>query len=409
MKDIFDPEVALWQKVEAMARDCFRVYHFQEIRTPLLESTDLFVRGIGGETGVVKKEMYTFLDKGEDSVTLRPEGTASVVRAFIEHHLDKVDPVSKLYYIGPMFRYERPQKGRLRQFHQIGAEIFGSSSPLSDVEMIGMLDGFVRQLGISSYSIQINSLGCKECRPIFEKQLASFLASKKETLCTECQDRLLRNPMRVFDCKKETCQKQLKEAPVMINHLCEPCRQHFSQVEGGLKGAGVNFNVNPRIARGLDYYQRTAFEFLSDQLGSQNAFAGGGRYDGLVQDLGGPEIPGVGFAIGLERLLLLLPEGIQSTLKEKKIYVAFLGGVGHCKAVGITRDLRNAGLICEMDYAEKSLKSQMRRADKLECDYVIILGDNEVQAGRAQVKDLSKRTQTEIPFDDLVQYFKISV
>ncbi len=406
MKDIFAPEVVLWQKVEAMARECFRTYHYQEIRTPLLESTDLFVRGIGQETGVVKKEMYTFLDKGNDSVTLRPEGTASVVRAFIEHHLDRVDPVNKLYYIGPMFRYERPQKGRLRQFHQIGVEIFGSASPLSDVEMIGMLDSLVQKLGITAYTIQINSLGCFDCRPLFEKKLISFLTTKKETLCGECQDRLVRNPLRVFDCKKEICKQQLKDAPIILDHLCEPCRQHFSAVEGGLKGAGVSFIVNPRIARGLDYYQRTAFEFLSDQLGAQNAFAGGGRYDGLVKDLGGPDLPGVGFAIGFERLLLLLPQGISSDVKDQKIYIAFLGGVGHCKAVGVARDLRNAGVTCEMDYAEKSLQAQMRRADKLGCTHVIILGDNEVQAGKAQVKDFSKKTQTEISFGDLIQHFK---
>jgi len=406
MKDILPAEVSLWQRVERVARDYFHRYFYQEIRTPIMEPTSLFARGIGENTGVVQKEMYTFMDKGNESVTLRPEGTASVVRSFLEHHLSKEDPIAKLYYMGPMFRYERPQKGRFRQFHQLGVELLGTSSALADAEVITMLDGLVRALGISSFTLQINSLGCGVCRQPFEEKLVNFLNAKKENLCVECQGRIERNPLRVFDCKKESCRSLLVDAPLLIDHLCEGCKTHFDLVEGGLKGAKVPYEVNPRIARGLDYYQRTAFELVSSGLGAQNSFAGGGRYDGLVQELGGPATPGVGFAIGLERLILLMPQ--IKEVEGKKLYLAFADGVGHCKAIALVHELRQAGVVCEMDYEARSLKSQMRRADKLGVTHVVILGEQEVQKGSVQLKTFATKEQVEVSFENLGGFLKES-
>lgn len=407
MKDLIAPEIGRWQAIEATARAHFAAYGFSEIRTPILEETHLFERGIGTETGVVQKEMYTFLDKGGDSVTLRPEGTASVVRAYLEHHLEKADPVNKLYYIGPMFRYERPQKGRLRQFHQIGAELFGAAHPAADAETIALLDQFVRKLGITQFELQINSLGCQtpDCRPKYLETIRAFFNARKTEFCEQCQKRIETNPLRVLDCKNAKCQELAKDAPVMLDFLCGECKPHFDSVRKGLDDLKVTYVLNPRIVRGLDYYNRTAFELLSNALGSQNAFAGGGRYDGLVQSMGGDNTPGVGFAIGVERLALLLPEA--QAAPSKKIYIASMGDAAKAVARQIAFDLRGNEMICELDYEEKSFKAQFRRANKLGATHIVILGDNEIAAKKAAVKDLATGVQQEVELNGLVEFFKL--
>ncbi|MBX7149222.1 histidine--tRNA ligase [bacterium] len=404
MKDNLSPDIALWQAVEKTAREHFSKYFYEEIRTPLLEETSLFERGIGTETGVVKKEMYTFDDKGGDSVTLRPEGTASVVRAYIEHNIQRADPVTKFYYIGPMFRYERPQKGRLRQFHQIGVELFGATEPAADAEVIGMLDLFFQKVGVKNYELQINSLGCTECRVPFQKKLTDHLKSLAGELCADCQERITKNPMRVFDCKVEKCKEKLKAAPVLLDALCVPCKTHFDAVKSGLDAAQTKYIVNPRIARGLDYYQRTAFEFLSNDLGSQNAFAGGGRYDGLVKELGGPDVPAVGFALGMERLILLLGDK-KPEVGGKKTYIVFMGSGTESPARKLAGELRAKGMTVEIDYAEKSMKAQLRRAGKYNFDYVIILGESELAKGVAQLKDYKTGEQKEVVFSSIASLF----
>lgn len=405
MKDILPAEVGQWQFVENTARDHFCAYNYQEIRTPLLEETDLFERGIGKETGVVKKEMYTFLDKSGDSITLRPEGTASVVRAYIEHHLDQQDPVTKLYYLGPMFRYERPQKGRFRQFHQIGCELIGPKSFAADVEVIAMLDHFVRMLGITAFRLEINSLGCleaTECRPTFLKKIRAYFETQA-TLCSECQKKREQNPLRILDCKNETCRAIAKTAPVILESLCSNCSTHFNGVKMGLESLKVPYTLNARIVRGLDYYDKTAFELISDDLGAQNAFAGGGRYSSLIPSMGGPMVPGIGFAIGMERLLLLLPK--RPSVTSKKIYFAVMGETAQGMALELTTKLRAKGLLCDMDFDLKSLKSQMRRADKNGFTHVVILGDQEIANQKAPIKDLKKSTQEEVALDQLTDYF----
>ncbi len=407
-KDILPPESALWQKMEQISRAHFALYHFDEIRTPILEETDLFVRSIGTETGVVKKEMYTFLDKGGDSVTMRPEGTASVVRSYIEHNLERVDPIAKLYYIGPMFRYERPQKGRQRQFHQAGCELIGSDSAEADIEIIVLLYDLINKLGVKNFELQINSLGCLEnenCRPRYLKTITDYLTGQKENLCGECQRKLEINPLRILDCKNEACKALAFKAPIILDFLCGDCKPHFEQLTGGLNQLEVACKINPRIVRGLDYYNRTAFEVISNDLGSQNAFAGGGRYNKLIASMGGSDKPAIGFAIGLERLMLLLAG--QNTIPNKKlVYMVCLGAGVKEKARQLTRTFRAAGVVCEMDYEEKSLKAQMRRADKLGASFVVMLGDNEIAKGVASVKNMVAKSQIEVPFDQLIEHLR---
>lgn len=404
MKDLLPEEAGLWQKVEVQARQLFEHYSYQEIRTPLLEDTNLFIRGIGSQTGVVQKEMYTFNDKGDELVTLRPEGTASVVRAYIEHSLQAQDPTTKLYYFGPMFRYERPQKGRLRQFHQIGAELLGPLSPFADAEVIQLLDQLVRRLGVNDFELRLNSLGCALCRPAFYQKLQSYLKERLEKLCEDCKKRYEKNPLRVFDCKNETCIKLLEKAPVILDDFCSFCRNHFDQVKTSLDETKTSYVIFPRMARGLDYYEKTAFELVSSQLGAQNAFAGGGRYDRLVKELGGPDVPGVGFAIGMERLILLLKDQ-PITHPQTKIYIAWLGEVPFKKAREVALNLRKSGLICDMDFEAKSLKAQLRRANKLNFTHVIILGEDEVKNNKAQVKNFATQKQEEVALDQLKGHF----
>lgn len=404
MNDVLPGEVETWQFLEQSARDVFGLYGFSEIRTPIAEKTELFCRSIGETTDIVEKEMYTFNDKSEKSLTLRPEGTAPVMRSFIQNRLYTLDPISKLYYMGPMFRYERPQKGRYRQFHQIGVEVVGVEDAKIDAQVLAMLHQYFVRIGIESVSLQINSLGCPECRPLYREELISFLESRLDTLCAECQRRYQTNPLRVLDCKVAGCQTATVDAPSVLDHLCSPCNEHFSQVKGYLTSLGIPFVVNSRMVRGLDYYVRTTFELVTDQLGSQNAVAAGGRYDGLVESLGGPALPGIGFAIGLERLVLMKGEQRISS-PPPQLFIAAIGKEAAERAFVLMSQLQVAGVRVEMDYLGKSLKAQMRRANKLNVAYTLILGEEELESGHAQLKNMSDSSQSMVALDTLIEVF----
>ncbi len=406
MSDIMPPASAAWRKLENTALTVFGSYGYKEVRTPMLEKTELFIRSIGSDTAVVEKEMYSFKDQSDDMLSLRPEGTASTVRAYIESGAYQAEAVAKYIYIGPMFRRERPQKGRYRQFHQIGVEALGIASPLIDAEQIAMCDHFFKELGLKDYSIEINSLGCKECRPGYNKIFGDFLTSKKVHLCGDCLRRIEKNPLRALDCKNPACIEAMKDAPLIGEYLCGDCKAHMSEVQKYLKELGTKFVVNQRIVRGLDYYVRTAFEFITTKLGSQNAFGAGGRYDGLVKELGGPDVSGVGFALGVERILLLMEEGgLQLKEKEALVFFALMGEPARERLVPIIDKLRQDGVYVELDYDNHSLKSQMRRADKLFAHTVVIIGDEEIKKGVAIVRNMHTKEQEEVKFDDLVRHF----
>jgi histidyl-tRNA synthetase len=393
--DILPGEVEKWQHIETTARKVFSRYGFAEIRVPIMEKTELFARSIGDVTDIVEKEMYSFIDKGDNRVTLRPEGTAGVIRSLIENRLYIADPVSKLFYMGPMFRYERPQKGRYRQFHQIGAEITGVADPKVDAQVLTMLRHLFDELGISEPSLEINSLGCPECRPDYRITLQSFLRERIDSLCADCKRRLETNPLRVLDCKVEGCKTATTEAPAMLDNLCDPCAGHFDSVRQFLQIAGTEYRINRRMVRGLDYYTRTTFELVTGLLGSQSAVAAGGRYDGLVSDLGGPAIPGIGFAMGVERIALLL--AAESFAKAADLFIVALGEAASSKAFELMCRVQRLGFSVELDYDGKSMKSQMRRADKLACRYTLIIGETELAAGTAPLKEMATGSQTEVP------------
>jgi histidyl-tRNA synthetase len=408
--------VELWQTIEATARRVFSAYHFAEIRIPILEKTELFSRSIGETSDIVEKEMYTFPERYGDvsatakpdvvrdsaTVTLRPEGTAGVVRAYIEAEMFKTEPVRKLYYMGPMFRRERPQKGRMRQFHQIGAEVLGRGDPVADVELLLLLHDFMRALELTEPSLQLNSLGCAECRPSYREKLLAFLQQRQERLCHNCRRRIERNPLRALDCKEPGCIQATQDAPSILDSLCSQCREHFATVQRLLRATGVGFTLNSRMVRGLDYYCRTAFEWTTAKLGSQSAVAAGGRYDGLVQALGGPAIPGVGFAIGVERIAMLLKMQERPAFGELAIYVVWVGENARDWAFPVVHQLRQKGLAVEMEGDVRSLKSQMRRADKLQASSVLIIGDEELNKGVAILRDMASKQQEEVRLDNLV-------
>lgn len=408
MNDILPAEAVLWQKLETVSRDVLSRYGYGEIRTPLLEDTSLFSRGIGTDTQVVQKEMYTFADRSGDSITLRPEGTASVVRAYVQHALKAQEDICKLYYMGPMFRHERPQKGRLRQFHQIGVEIFGTDSPHADAEIVTVTDRIAKGVGLGGYTIYVNSLGTHEERRVYLGVLKGYFIQNKTGLCAECQKRLETNPLRILDCKNEACQKLGDHAPKITDHLGEESRKHFSLFQQDLKSHGIEFQVNPRIVRGLDYYERTTFEFVSDKLGSQSAFAGGGRYNQLVQELGGDATSAVGVALGCERLILLMQEALaenQSPTLSGVYFVSF-DEISQAKARELLQKVRDAGFRAEAAYESKSLKSQMRRANKLGYRYAALLGGDEMARQEVTLKDLSSGEQRAIGFDQIVANLK---
>lgn len=405
MKDILPPESNRWQWVEGIAREVFGLYGYREMRLPLLERTELFARSIGADTDIVAKEMYTFTDRHGDSMTMRPEATAQVVRAFLENRLEKGAGIKKYFLIGPMFRYERPQKGRYRQFHQINCEALGSDAPELDAEVILMLWDLLKRLGLGNLQLLINSLGCPDCQMDFKAKLKIFLFNR-EGWCPDCQRRRETNAMRVLDCKSQNCQELLRTAPVLKDCLCEACSQHYSRVLMLLGQFGIDFIEQPRLVRGLDYYTRTAFEVTAESLGAQDAVAGGGRYNGLTRELGGPDLPGLGFAIGEDRLMEVLPaEAGQDS--HRSIFLAALGPAARENGLALLQELRSEGLPAEMDFDDRSLKAQMSLADRLGAGWVVILGDRELAAGEAVIRDMGTGSQEAVPIQELKTALKI--
>ncbi len=402
MNDILPDQVGWWQKVEKTAREVLENFGYREIRTPVAEKLELFARSIGESTDIVEKEMYSFQDRNGDFLALRPEATASVVRAYIQHNL-QADPIlQKFYAVGPMFRHERPQKGRYRQFHQIDAEVFGIDSPMIDAEIMHMLHLFLERLGVSGIMLNINTLGCPECRKTYRKVLQDYLIAAGDDFCPDCLRRRVTNPLRVFDCKVERCKALITGAPAIMDSIDDECRAHFDAVRGYLTRLGTPFVINPRMVRGLDYYMRTTFEVVTDRLGSQNAIGGGGRYNGLVKDLGGPDVAGIGFAIGMERLILLLQQDQTEPARAAQVFVAALGEAAGARGFLLVQELRDRGIEAEMDYEGRSLKSQMRRADKTGARYVLILGEDELNRGEIQLRDMREKTQKNLPLDGVV-------
>lgn len=401
--DILPDEIALWQFLEARALAVFGLYGFTEIRSPLFEKTELFARAVGAATDIVEKEMYTFADRGGDSLSLRPEGTASVVRAFVQQSQHRQLPW-KVWYRGPMFRYERPQKGRQRQFHQIGCELFGPVGPLADAELMAMVMHYLGTIGLStSLVLEINSLGCLECRPPYRELLITALRQSTAHLCEDCSHRMERNPLRVLDCKRETCRAAITTAPIMLDHLCPGCRDHFQQLKGHLESLEVPYIVNPRMVRGLDYYNRTAFEVTSVGLGAQNAVAAGGRYDGLVAQMGGTSTPAIGFAMGMERLVLLLdPQLIPARVMD--VYMATLGESAEKAGLVLAETLRRGGISVELNLGGGSLKSQMKRADRSQARFTVMVGDTEIENKRVIIKDMTEGSQQEVAWSEVTDH-----
>jgi histidyl-tRNA synthetase len=406
-RDLLPPDTVLWQRVEVEAHRVFAAYHYGEIRTPVLEETALFSRSVGADTDIVMKEMYTFRDRDEESLTLRPEATASVVRAYIEHSLYNQGGIHKLYYVGPMFRRERPQKGRYRQFYQIGAEVLGSQSPLVDVEVLEMLVLFLERVGIREYQLLLNSVGCPKCRAEYLNVLREALQSVKASMCADCQRRADTNPLRVLDCKVETDQPIIEKLPKIIDHLDPECREHFDRVTSELQSCGLAYQVTPRLVRGLDYYTRTTFEITSGALGAQNAVVGGGRYDGLSEMLGGPPTPGMGFSIGQDRLILAVQAAaLLKSAAPLAAYVVWMGEAALPPASRLVRELRAQGLSVEIDYDPMKIKKAMGVANKLQARFAIIIGEGELSSGRYQVKDMTSGEQQELNPGTIASFLK---
>ncbi len=397
--DLYEPDSTAFTIMEDTARQVFKSYGYTELRIPILERTELFARSIGGETDVVQKEMYTFIDKGGRSLTMRPEATAGVMRAFIESGQANQPGIFKFFTFGPMFRYERPQKGRMRQFHQINCECLGPTEPYADAEVIIMLMDFLTKLGIKNLIVELNSLGCKECRPAYRDKLKAFLMSLPiEQLCEDCQRRMETNPMRILDCKIETRKELIKNSPVIMDHICPSCKEHFACVDEQLTTNGLKWRLNPRLVRGLDYYTRTTFEIVSSEIGAQGSVSGGGRYDGLINYLGGPDIPGVGFACGMERLAMLLPK---KEIPRPDFYIAVVEETALSEAFRIAKNLRQAGFNGEMSFNARSLKSQLKTASRLNAKKCLVLGGNELQKSTIQIKDMDSGEQQEILQEEL--------
>jgi histidyl-tRNA synthetase len=406
MKDIMPPDIFVWQSVEKKAREVFSAFGFREIRPPIVESTAVFTRSIGENTDIVEKEMYTFEDKGGRSITLRPEGTAPVVRCYVENHLYNMPPPQKFFYSGPMFRYERPQSGRFRQFYQIGAECFGSPHAESDAEMLSMLLHFLSGVGLPNLKFQLNSIGCETCRPTFKEALVDFFSGKLDDLCADCRRRYGQNPLRILDCKVEGCRESRKGAPVVRDHLCGDCKTHFERLLLLLEKLGIAYAINHEMVRGLDYYTRTTFEVTSENLGAQNAVAAGGRYDRLVKEFGGPETPAVGFAIGMERIIGLLKATVQYTIPRPAVFLAMIGKQTGVEGLLIADRLRKEGMWVELGDAGSSLKSQMRRADRLDAEYVFLIGEDELRSGNVTWKRLSDSAEGQVTVSEVVDFMR---
>jgi len=404
-RDIYGLESKYWQKVEKTLKETFQAFNYQEFYLPVLEKVEVFNRGIGASTDIVEKEMFAFEDRDGTFVALRPEGTASIVRAYVENKLYNPPSTLKYFYIGPMFRRERPQKGRFRQFTQAGIEVFGSAGPAIDADVICILYKLAQNLGIDKYvSMEINSIGCPECRPAYNEKLIAYFNSNKEELCEDCLRRLDKNPMRILDCKNEKCKVITKDAPVALDHLCGGCEEHFTGVKSYLDILEVPYVVNPMMVRGLDYYVRTAFEMVTDKLGSQAAVGAGGRYDGLIQLLGGPDVPGIGFASGIDRIVALCM--LDETEKENEIdaFVVSFMDISDKEAVKLVNKLRCAGISADLDYDFKKMKKQFSLADKNGARFTIILGEDEMNKGTAAVKDMESGGQEEIEISKIIEY-----
>jgi histidyl-tRNA synthetase len=407
-QDLLPVQTEKWQVVEEVMRSEAKIHGFGEIRTPVFEDTRLFQRSVGETTDVVQKEMYTFKDKGDRSITLRPEGTAGVVRAMLEHGLYNEALPLKYYYFTTCYRYEKKQAGRYREFHQFGAEMFGAASPMADAEVIGLAKSVFDRLGVQNLSLQINSIGCPDCRAKYLEALKEYFRSYQGELCETCQGRLERNPMRVLDCKSPICSKIAEGAPHVIDYLCDDCRTHFEDVKKYLTAAGIEFSVNPTIVRGLDYYTRTVFEFVSNDLGAQSTVCGGGRYDGLVEEMGGQSMPALGFAMGIERLMMIM-EAQKIEFPEPEtcdIYVAALGDAAKLEAFKLAHRLQEYSIAATFDVNDRGLKAQMKYADKIGAKYTIVLGDNELETNKAEIKNMKTGEKTKIDLGkDFVEQF----
>ena len=398
-KDILPSEARKWQKVESVAREIFELYGYREIRTPVFEPTELFEKGTGETSDVVTKEMYTFLDKGGRSLTLRPEYTPSVVRAIMDHSLHLKPQPMRYYFFGPMFRYDKPQKGRYRQFHQIDIEVFGEKDAAIDAEIVEMADFLLKRLNVTDTEILVNSVGCKTCRPPYHHELKQAAEVVRGDLCADCQRKVDLNPLRIFDCKEETCRKLSEGFPKITDFLCPECDEHFRIFCNDLESYGIAYRIEPRLVRGLDYYTKTTFEIISSKLGAQDAILGGGRYDDMMKEFGGPDVCGTGFAMGLERFLSVVP------FKEEKpsfLYIAFLGDAAKKAGMGLARKLRKDGMECLIEYRDRSLKNQMSRANKLGAAWVLIIGEEEVEANRYQLKDMKTGHQQEVRAEEIL-------
>jgi len=395
-RDILPGEVEKWQTVERIAHSLCERFGYVEVRTPVLEREELFSKGTGETTDIVQKEMYSFTDKGGERVTMRPEATPSMVRAFVEHSLEHALPSPKLYSMGPMFRYERPQKGRYRQFHQLDVEVFGMHDPAVDAEVIDLAWSLVAELGLAQAELVVNSVGCAECRPRFQAALLAALGQDLTRLCQDCQRRAVTNPLRIYDCKVPADQPIIDALPHSVDYLCEPCATHFAAVRGHLDAWGIGWRLSHRLVRGLDYYTRTTFEILGHALGAQNALLGGGRYDGLVKSLGGPDRTGIGFAAGLERLVLALPEGSAREVMPRA-FVAAVGDEARDEALRLLRELRQAGLAASMEFEGRSIKAQMKRADRLGARATLIVGGDELARGEVTLRNMRGSEQRPVP------------
>ena len=407
-KDVLPADSYRWQYIEGAARKIAARYALKEVRTPTFEHTELFNRGVGDTTDIVNKEMYTFLDKGGRSVTLKPEGTSGVARTFIENGMAGGVLPAKMYYLTPAFRYERPQAGRLREFHQFGVEFFGASAPEADAELILLVDSFLRELGISSLSLRLNSIGCKHCRPKYNEALRDYFRPHLSELCETCRSRFEKNPLRMLDCKEEGCRQIAAGAPRILDYLCDDCASHFESLKAMLTENGVSYEIDPNIVRGLDYYSKTVFEFVSTAIGAQGTVCGGGRYDTLIENLGGSPTPAVGFAVGIERLILLMqntgvPFGEEPTVT---VYLAGMDEPSRKKAFAIAQELRRNGISAEIDLMGRSIKAQFKYAGKTGAKYVAVIGSNELENGVMSVKNMSTSTSETVAFPDAVKYFK---
>ncbi len=405
MNDFLPPEIHLWQHIESSLRAVSHRFGFEEVRTPILESTSVFKRGVGEDTDIVEKEMYSFEDKGGEHVTMRPEGTAPVARALIEQSWFRAHPVSKFYYIGPMFRYERPQKGRFRQFHQFGIELLGIAEWTADVEVMALTDAVLKEFGLSKVELHLNSVGCdsESCRPRYRKLLIEKLKTVESELPEDARNRIQKNPQRLFDHKDEKVQSLMKGMPVLLDHICQDCKSHFNGVQSGLKNLGIDFMINPNIVRGLDYYNRTAFEFLSSDLGAQSTVCGGGRYDKLIEQFGGPSVPAVGFGMGLERLVLIIQAlGKLKVEFKSDVSVIYADDEGFMRAQLLCHELRLQGIHVDMDLQGKNIKNQFKRADKVGSKVSLVLGSQEISQKQVVLKDMKTQQQKNIPLDQIV-------